>query len=64
MTPGVRPEWGACAIGLPGIACPRELAALAGGSRLASDARPLGFIEFILDEAAGLVRVYHVVWTG
>jgi hypothetical protein len=23
-----------------------------------------GFIEFTVDEAAGLVRVYHLVWTG
>ena len=23
-----------------------------------------GFIEFIADEAQGLVRVYHLVWTG
>jgi len=23
-----------------------------------------GFIEFIADEATGLVRVYHLVWAG
>jgi hypothetical protein len=32
--------------------------------RRVADLGDQGFIEFILDDAAGLVRVYHLVWTG
>jgi hypothetical protein len=32
--------------------------------RRVADLGDLGFIEFIADEATGLVRVYHLVWTG
>jgi hypothetical protein len=33
-------------------------------SRRVADLGDFGFIEFALDEAAGLVRVYYLVWTG
>jgi hypothetical protein len=33
------------------------------GRRIA-DLGDFGFIEFIVDEDAGLVRVYQLVWTG
>src|SRR5579859_3962386 len=32
--------------------------------RRVADLGDFGFIEFIADEATGLVRVYHLVWTG
>ena len=32
--------------------------------RRVADLDDFGFIEFIADEAQGLVRVYHLVWTG
>ena len=32
--------------------------------RRVADLGDFGFIEFIADEAKGLVRVYHLVWTG
>jgi hypothetical protein len=32
--------------------------------RRVADLDDFGFIEFIADEAEGLVRVYHLVWTG
>jgi hypothetical protein len=32
--------------------------------RRVADLGDVGFIEFIADEATGLVRVYHLVWTG
>jgi hypothetical protein len=32
--------------------------------RRVADLGDFGFIEFTVDEAAGLVRVYHLVWTG
>jgi hypothetical protein len=32
--------------------------------RRVADLGDFGFIEFIVDEATGLVRVYHLVWTG
>jgi len=32
--------------------------------RRVADLGGFGFIEFIADEATGLVRVYHLVWTG
>jgi hypothetical protein len=32
--------------------------------RRVADLGEFGFIEFIVDEATGLVRVYHLVWTG
>jgi hypothetical protein len=35
----------------------------APGRRVA-DLGDFGFIEFIADETTGLVRVYHLVWTG
>jgi hypothetical protein len=35
----------------------------AAGRRVA-DLGDFGFIEFIADEAKGLIRVYHLVWTG
>jgi hypothetical protein len=31
--------------------------------RRVADLGDFGFIEFIADEAKGLVRVYHLVWT-
>jgi hypothetical protein len=32
--------------------------------RRVADLGDFGFIEFLVDEALGLVRVYHLVWTG
>ena len=32
--------------------------------RRVADLGDSGFIEFIADETNGLVRVYHLVWTG
>jgi hypothetical protein len=32
--------------------------------RRVADLGDFGFIEFTVDEAAGLVRVYHLVWAG
>jgi len=32
--------------------------------RRVADLSDFGFIEFIADEAKGLGRVYHLVWTG
>lgn len=32
--------------------------------RRVADLGGSGFIEFTVDEDAGLVRVYHLVWTG
>ncbi|MGH3183588.1 MAG: hypothetical protein ACRDOE_17050 [Streptosporangiaceae bacterium] len=32
--------------------------------RRVADLGDSGFIEFTVDEAEGLVRVYHLVWTG
>lgn len=32
--------------------------------RRAADLDDRGFIEYLVDEDAGLVRVYHLVWTG
>ena len=32
--------------------------------RRVADLGDFGFIEFIVDEAKGSVRVYHLVWTG
>ena len=32
--------------------------------RRVADLGDFGFIEFIADEARGLVRVYYLVWTG
>jgi hypothetical protein len=32
--------------------------------RRVADLDDFGFIEFIADEATGLVRVYRLVWTG
>jgi hypothetical protein len=32
--------------------------------RRVADLGDFGFIEFTVDEAAGLLRVYHLVWTG
>jgi hypothetical protein len=31
--------------------------------RRVADLGDFGFIEFIVDEANGLVRIYHLVWT-
>lgn len=32
--------------------------------RRAADLDDRGFIEYLVDEDGGLVRVYHLVWTG
>ena len=32
--------------------------------RRVADLGDYGFIEFTIDEAAQLIRVYHMVWTG
>lgn len=32
--------------------------------RRVADLGDAGFIEFIADEDAGLIRVFHLVWTG
>ncbi len=32
--------------------------------RLVADVGDFGFIVFVVDEAAGLVRVFDLVWTG
>jgi hypothetical protein len=32
--------------------------------RRVADLGEFGFIEFTIDEAAGLVRVYYLVWTA
>jgi hypothetical protein len=32
--------------------------------RRVADLGDIGFIEFIVDEHANLIRVFHLVWTG
>lgn len=36
----------------------------ADGQQRLAELDDRGFIEFAIDEAAGLIRVFHLVWTG
>jgi len=47
---------------MPPLTVQRTCATRTG--RRVADLGDFGFIEFTLDETAGLVRVYYLVWTG
>jgi len=42
----------------------RQMHGLPEQGRRVADVGDFGFIVFVVDEAAGLVRVFDLVWTG